>query len=98
MRANFQSGGASFSLTLSEEASAVIIGGHVPIYYDQSEGIWLCALRAPKGSYGLALQMLETVTSGAVLTGPLGVLLFMPLLASTEGGRRQESGVVTDAT
>ena len=31
--------------------------------------------------YGLALQMLEAVTSGAVLTGLLGVLLFMPLIA-----------------
>ena len=81
-------GGALFSLTLSEEVPAVIRSGHVPIYCDQPEGIWLCALRAPKGSYGLALQMLETVTSGAVLTGPLGVLLFMPLIASTEGGRR----------
>jgi uncharacterized membrane protein len=42
--------------------------------------------------------MLETATSGAILTGLLGVLLFVPLIASTEGGRRQESGVVTDAT
>jgi hypothetical protein len=52
----------------------------------------------PRGGCGLALQMLEAVTSGAVPTGPLGVLLFMPLIASTEGGRRQESEVVTDAT
>jgi hypothetical protein len=81
-------GSASFSLTRSEEVLAVIAGGHVPMYCDQPEGIWLSALRAPKGSYGLALQMLETVTSGAILTGLLGVLLFVPLIASTEGGRR----------
>ncbi len=66
----------------------MIIRGQVTINREQPEGIWLSALRVPKGGYGLALQMLEAVTSGAVLTGPLGVLLFMPLIASTEGGRR----------
>ena len=54
----------------------MIIGGHVPIYRDHTEGIWLSALRAPKGVYGFALQVLETVTSGAVLAGFLGVLPF----------------------
>jgi hypothetical protein len=66
----------------------VIIGGHVPIYRDHTEGIWLSALRAPKGGYGFALQVLEAVTSGAVLAGFWGVLLFMPLIASTQGVRR----------
>ena len=69
---------ASSSLPLSEEVPAVIIGGHVPIYRDHTEGIWLSALRAPKGVYGFALQVLETVTSGAVLAGFLGVLPFKP--------------------
>ena len=63
-----------------------------PYIVNHPEGIWLSALRAPKGVYGFALQVLEAVTSGAVLAGFWGVLLFMPLIASTEGGRRQGSG------
>ena len=38
-RADFQSGGASFSLTLSEEVPAATIRGHVTTYRYQPEGL-----------------------------------------------------------
>jgi len=38
-RADFQSGGASFSLTLFEEVSALTIPGHVTIYRYEPEGL-----------------------------------------------------------